>query len=44
MGKKSLVPQQLNSKLLSFATLSRVAIPTSGWIKAILNMNRILQK
>lgn len=37
MGKKSLMLQQLNSKLLSFAALSGIAIPPSGWIKAIRN-------
>lgn len=37
MGKKSLMLQQLNGKLLSFATLSAIAIPPSGWIKAIRN-------
>ncbi len=37
MGKKSLMLQQLNGKLLSFATLSRIAVPPSGWIKAIRN-------
>ncbi|KRT16656.1 MULTISPECIES: mobile mystery protein A [Pedobacter] len=37
MGKKSLMLQQLNGKLLSFAILSRIAIPPSGWIKAIRN-------
>lgn len=37
MGKKSLMLQQLNRKLLSFATLGRIAVPASGWIKAIRN-------
>ena len=37
MGKKSLMLQQLNGKLLSFTTLSGIAIPPSGWIKAIRN-------
>jgi predicted DNA-binding mobile mystery protein A len=37
MGKKTLMLQQLNGKLLSFAILSRIAIPPSGWIKAIRN-------
>jgi len=27
--------QQLNKKLLSFAALSRVAVPPNGWVKAI---------
>lgn len=35
MGKQSLMIQQLNSKLLSFAALKQVAVPPSGWIKAI---------
>ncbi|MBC6490399.1 mobile mystery protein A [Flavihumibacter stibioxidans] len=35
MGKKSLQLQQLNSKMLGFATLKQVAIPPIGWIKAI---------
>jgi predicted DNA-binding mobile mystery protein A len=35
MGKKSLQLQQLNSKMLGFATLKKVAIPPTGWIKAI---------
>jgi len=35
MGKKSLQLQQLNSKMLSFASLKQVAIPPTGWIKAI---------
>lgn len=35
MGKKSLQLQQLNNKMLSFATLNQVAIPPTGWIKAI---------
>lgn len=35
MGKKSLQLQQLNSKMLGFATLKQVAIPPTGWIKAI---------
>ncbi|TCD27366.1 mobile mystery protein A [Pedobacter psychrodurus] len=37
MGKKSLMLQQLSGKLLSFAALSRIAVPPSGWIKAIRN-------
>lgn len=37
MGKKSLMLQQLNGKLLSFAILSGTAIPPSGWIRAIRN-------
>ena len=35
MGKKSLQLQQLNNKMLGFATLKQVAVPPAGWIKAI---------
>lgn len=35
MGKKSLQLQQLNSKMLGFAALKQVAMPPTGWIKAI---------
>lgn len=35
MGKRSLQLQQLNSKMLGFASLSQVAMPPTGWIKAI---------
>jgi predicted DNA-binding mobile mystery protein A len=35
MSKKSLQLQQLNSKMLGFASLKQVAIPPTGWIKAI---------
>ena len=35
MSKKSLQLQQLNNKMLKFATLKQVAIPPTGWIKAI---------
>ena len=35
MGKKSLQLQQLNSKMLGFASLQQVAMPPTGWIKAI---------
>jgi len=35
MGKKSLQLQQLNSKILSFASLKKVVMPPTGWIKAI---------
>jgi predicted DNA-binding mobile mystery protein A len=35
MGKKSLQLQQLNSKMRGFASLKQVAIPPTGWIKAI---------
>ncbi|MHA4893546.1 mobile mystery protein A [Pedobacter sp. PWIIR3] len=37
MGTKSLMIQQLNKKLLSFALLNKVTVPPSGWIKAIRN-------
>ncbi|MBK6573750.1 MAG: mobile mystery protein A [Saprospiraceae bacterium] len=37
MGKKSLQLQQLNSKMLGYATLKQVAVPPTGWIKAIRN-------
>jgi len=35
MGKKSLLLLQLNSKMLGFASLKQVAMPPTGWIKAI---------
>jgi len=35
MSKKSLQLQQLNNKMLKFASLKQVAIPPTGWIKAI---------
>ena len=35
MRKKSLQLQQLNGKMLGFAALKQVAIPPTGWIKAI---------
>lgn len=35
MGKKSLQLQQLNSKMRGFAALKQVAMPPTGWIKAI---------
>ena len=35
MGKKSLQLQQLNNKMLGFASLRQVAMPPTGWIKAI---------
>ena len=35
MSTKSLQKQQLNNKMLSFASLKQVAIPPTGWIKAI---------
>ena len=37
MGKKSLQIQQLNVKMLAFASLQKVAPPPTGWIKAIRN-------
>jgi len=37
MSKKSLQIQQLNSKMLAFASLQKVATPPTGWIKAIRN-------
>ncbi len=37
MGKTSLQIQQLNSKMLAFASLKKVAPPPTGWIKAIRN-------
>ena len=37
MGKKSLQIQQLNGKMLAFASLQKVATPPTGWIKAIRN-------
>ncbi len=35
MSKQSLQLQQLNNKMSSFAALKQVAIPPTGWIKAI---------
>lgn len=35
MGKNSLQLQQLNSKMLGFTSLKQVAMPPTGWIKAI---------
>ncbi len=35
MSKKSLQLQQLNNKMASFALLTEVAIPPTGWVKAI---------
>ena len=37
MGKKSLQIQQLNSKMLAYASLQKVTPPPTGWIKAIRN-------
>lgn len=35
MGKKSLQIEQLNRKMLAFASLKKVDIPPTGWVKAI---------
>ena len=35
MNKKSLQLQQLNDKMLVFASLKQVAIPPTGWVRAI---------
>jgi predicted DNA-binding mobile mystery protein A len=35
MGKKTLQLQQVNRKMRGFAALKKVAIPPTGWIKAI---------
>ena len=35
MGKKSLQLQQLNDKMTGFAMLKQLAVPPTGWIKAI---------
>ena len=35
MSKKSLQIQQLNSKMLAYTSLQKVAPPPTGWIKAI---------
>lgn len=35
MGKKSLQLQHLNSKIMDFAKLSNIAMPPTGWVKAI---------
>ena len=37
MSKKSLQIQQLNGKMLAFASLQKVTPPPTGWIKAIRN-------
>lgn len=37
MGKKSLQIQQLNGKMLAYASLQKIAPPPTGWIKAIRN-------
>jgi predicted DNA-binding mobile mystery protein A len=35
MGKRSLQIQQLNEKMLVFGSVEKVAIPPTGWIKAV---------
>lgn len=35
MGKRSLQLEQLNNKVLGFASLQQIAVPPTGWIKAI---------
>ncbi len=35
MGKKSLQLQQLNNKMLAYASLQKVAPPPTGWLKAV---------
>jgi predicted DNA-binding mobile mystery protein A len=35
MSKKSLQLQQLNSKMMGFASLKKVVMPPTGWVKAI---------
>ena len=37
MGKMTLQIQQLNSKMLAYASLQKVVPPPTGWIKAIRN-------
>ncbi len=37
MNKTTLLIQQLNQKMLSFVPVKQVAIPPTGWIKAIRN-------
>jgi len=37
MGNKSLQIQQLNGKMLAFASLQKVVPPPTGWIKALRN-------
>lgn len=37
MNKTNLLIQQLDKKIASYATLKQVAIPPTGWIKAIRN-------
>lgn len=35
MGRKALQFQQLNNKMLAFASLQKVASPPTGWLKAL---------
>lgn len=35
MSKKSLQVEQLNNKMLAFASLQKVRVPPTGWVKAI---------
>lgn len=35
MGKQSLQLQQINNKMLGFNSLEQVAVPPTGWVKAI---------
>ena len=35
MGTKSLLIQQLNKKMMAYTSLKQVAIPPTGWVKAI---------
>lgn len=37
MNKKNLLIQQLNKKMASYTSLKQVAMPPTGWIKAIRN-------
>lgn len=37
MNNKALIIQQLNRKMLAYASLKQVAMPPMGWIKAIRN-------
>jgi len=37
MGKKSLQIQQLNGKMLAFASVQKIPPPPTGWIKAVRN-------
>jgi predicted DNA-binding mobile mystery protein A len=35
MSKRTLQLQQLNNKMLSFSSMQKVTVPTTGWLKAI---------